>query len=116
MFEYIVQQSYFTERDASRYSAQIVSACGYLHDCGIVHLDVKPENLLIERPDTGIVKLVGFNKAQRLNEAKQIRIVFGNPEFIGMTFSHENARRDDRQTDLQSDKETHACVQTETSD
>ena len=84
MFEHIIRQSYFTEKDASRYSSQIVSACSYLHDCGIVHLDLKPENLVIERPDNDIVKLVGFNKAQRLKEEADIRIVFGNPEFVGM--------------------------------
>jgi death-associated protein kinase len=37
---------------------------------------------MIERPDSDIVKLVGFNKAQRLKDEADIRIVFGNPEFV----------------------------------
>jgi hypothetical protein len=40
---------------------------------------------MIERPDSDIVKLVGFNKAQRLKDEADIRIVFGNPEFVGMS-------------------------------
>eukprot|EP00118_Oscarella_pearsei_P005439 m.25044 g.25044 ORF g.25044 m.25044 type:complete len:4584 (+) comp28725_c0_seq1:98-13849(+) len=82
LFERIADMSLFTESDACRYVRQIVSACSYLHEFGVVHLDLKPENFLLERRDNDIVKIVDFGKAQRLKAGTDIRIVYGNPEFV----------------------------------
>ena len=49
---------YFDEDDAKFYLAETVQALQFLHSIGIIHRDVKPDNLLID--STGHVKLTDF--------------------------------------------------------
>lgn len=46
------------ETDARRYFQQIVSAIEYCHSRGIVHRDLKAENLLIDSQNN--IKIIGF--------------------------------------------------------
>lgn len=50
---------------ARRYLAQVLQALGYLRDAGVVHRDVKGENILLSASDT--CKLVDFGSAKDLN-------------------------------------------------
>jgi serine/threonine protein kinase len=44
---------------------------GKLHQCGGVHKDIKPANILVNRA-TGTVKLTGFRNASRLRRERQL--------------------------------------------
>jgi len=56
------QLGYFSEAVARHLSSKLVSAVHYLHRRGIVHRDIKPQNLLVSS-DMGDVRLVDFNVA-----------------------------------------------------
>lgn len=49
LFDHILAHRYLKERDASRLFAQLVSGVAYLHAKGVVHRDLKLENLLLDR-------------------------------------------------------------------
>jgi len=68
LFDKIVAQGNYSERDAAILVSKMVSAIEYLHIRGIVHRDLKPENLLLRDPDSitevkiadfGLSKVVG---------------------------------------------------------
>ncbi|KAL7727313.1 hypothetical protein ACLKA6_008599 [Drosophila palustris] len=54
----LAMYGYFDEATARFYVAEIVMALQYLHQHGIVHRDIKPDNMLIS--STGHVKLTDF--------------------------------------------------------
>lgn len=45
---------------------QIVDIIGSIHDKGIIHKDIKPENIIIH-PETRVVKLIDFQLASRIS-------------------------------------------------
>ncbi|GAA6019516.1 hypothetical protein JCM10207_003729 [Rhodosporidiobolus poonsookiae] len=67
LFDHILAHRYLKERDASRLFAQLISGVSYLHSKGVVHRDLKLENLLLDRNRNVIITDFGF--ANRFNDA-----------------------------------------------
>ncbi len=66
--------------------AQVLEALAYLHGVGVVHRDVKPENVLIDR--AGHVTLIDFDLAYRVAEPSAAPRVAGTLAYL----SPEQAR------------------------
>lgn len=60
LFDYILQHRYLKDNAARRLFAQLISGVGYLHKKGIVHRDLKLENLLLDRNRNIIITDFGF--------------------------------------------------------
>ncbi|KAK2775819.1 hypothetical protein FQN53_002976 [Emmonsiellopsis sp. PD_33] len=60
LFDYILNHRYLKDNPARRLFAQLVSGVGYLHKKGIVHRDLKLENLLLDRNRNIIITDFGF--------------------------------------------------------
>ena len=60
LFDYILNQRYLKDSSARKLFAQLVSGVGYLHKKGIVHRDLKLENLLLDRHRNIIITDFGF--------------------------------------------------------
>jgi serine/threonine protein kinase len=65
MFDHLSNDGAYSEADAARLIFEIASALAFLHGVGVVHADLKPENLLLcskNRRD-GTIKLIDFGCA-----------------------------------------------------
>lgn len=60
LFDYILQNRYLKDSLASRLFAQLVSGVHYMHSKGIVHRDLKLENLLLDKHKNIIITDFGF--------------------------------------------------------
>lgn len=60
LFDYILNHRYLKDNAARRLFAQLVSGVGYLHKRGIVHRDLKLENLLLDKHRNIIITDFGF--------------------------------------------------------
>lgn len=62
---------------------QICSGIGFAHRAGIVHADVKPQNILVTRED--VVKVTDFGIAQVISDtqpAERQQLVWGSPNYF----------------------------------
>ncbi|KAF2277843.1 Pkinase-domain-containing protein [Westerdykella ornata] len=84
LFDYILNHRYLKDGAARRLFAQLVSGVGYLHKKGIVHRDLKLENLLLDRNRNIIITDFGFANTFDPNDelSEEIEYNLGNKEYI----------------------------------
>lgn len=70
MFEHLVSHGAYSEADAARLMHEIASALAFLHGVGVVHCDLKPENLLLSTKNRldGTIKMIDFGCAILIGE------------------------------------------------
>jgi len=62
MFDHLAENGPYSEADAARLVMETASALAFLHGVGLVHADLKPENLMLSEPNrsSSVIKLVDF--------------------------------------------------------
>ena len=86
-----------------RLAVGVVAALGKAHLCGLIHKDIKPANILVDRASGEEVRLTGFGIASRLVRERQPP---GPPEAIAGTLAYmapEQTGRMNRSVDSRSD-------------
>nr|XP_046233018.1 myosin light chain kinase, smooth muscle-like [Scatophagus argus]XP_046233019.1 myosin light chain kinase, smooth muscle-like [Scatophagus argus] len=83
LFERIVGDNFeHTEPTSARYMQQILEGMQYVHKQNIVHLDLKPENIVCVDTTGTQIKIIDFGLASKLEEGKPLMVMHGTPEFV----------------------------------
>lgn len=83
LFERVVADDFtLTEHDCIIFLRQICEGVSYMHKKSIVHLDLKPENIMCHTRNSHQIKIIDFGLAQKLQQNTPVRVLFGTPEFI----------------------------------
>ena len=76
----INKMSKFSEAIAKNIFKQLIETIKYLHSIGIVHRDVKPDNILLELDNT--IKLCDFGVSKEVKEGQLLTDSCGTPAFV----------------------------------
>ncbi|XP_068694426.1 death-associated protein kinase 2-like [Montipora foliosa] len=82
LFEFLAEQEYLAESEALGFTRQVVEAVHYLHDNHIVHMDIKPENIVLKDRTEKKIKLIDFGLAKIIPPGEIVRAILGTPEFV----------------------------------
>ena len=53
-----------------------------MHSRNILHLDLKPENVLCITHNSNEIKIIDFGLARKFDPTKNNKVMFGTPEFV----------------------------------
>lgn len=103
MFTQIHNNGPLEERCAQKLFAQLVSGVNYLHQKGIVHRDLKLENLLLDSNQNILISDFGFANSFRTKNGFQLmKTSCGSPCYAAPEVVHSNHSYDGRKADIWS--------------
>lgn len=82
LFQYLARERFLNEKQASFYISQMAMALRFLHSCGIIYRDLKPENCMLDKE--GYLILTDFGLAKQSTESTNdnwCRSIIGTPEY-----------------------------------
>jgi len=87
LFDRVIENGTFSERDATLLISQVLEAVAYLHSLGICHRDLKPENVLMKSDDPAstdynVVKLADFGLSTLGTYQNSMHTACGTPEYV----------------------------------
>ncbi|XP_044756133.1 myosin light chain kinase, smooth muscle isoform X2 [Coccinella septempunctata] len=83
LFERVIDDDFvLTEKSCTIFMRQICEGVDFMHKQRILHLDMKPENILCLTKTGNRVKIIDFGLARRFDPEKKLQVLFGTPEFV----------------------------------
>ena len=83
LFDRVAENGAFIERDACLLMKRLLKALNYLHSKGIMHRDLKLENLILKDDDNNYdVKLADFGLATLISQNDQLFKRCGTPGYV----------------------------------
>ena len=74
------------EYQASHIMRQLLNAMNYIHEAGVIHRDMKPENVLLsfdENKEPKDIKICDFGFARTIEPNALLTEVCGTPDYVG---------------------------------
>ncbi|TRY94182.1 hypothetical protein DNTS_028356 [Danionella cerebrum] len=83
IFDHCMSEELLPEVQVTRLIRQMLEGIHLLHQSSVVHLDLKPQNILLTNlTPLGDIKIVDFGLARRLGSAGELREILGTPEYV----------------------------------
>ncbi|XP_042333179.1 obscurin isoform X7 [Sceloporus undulatus] len=82
LLERLFKKNVVTEAEVKIYIKQLLEGIAYLHENQVLHLDIKPPNILMVYDDRDDIKICDFGFAQKINPAEPQYSKYGSPEFV----------------------------------
>ncbi|XP_044582273.1 calcium/calmodulin-dependent protein kinase type IV-like isoform X16 [Cotesia glomerata] len=83
LFERVIDDDFvLTERSCAVFMRQICEGIEFVHSQNILHLDMKPENILCLTKEGNRIKIIDFGLARQFDPRKKLQVLFGTPEFV----------------------------------
>ncbi|RXG60505.1 Death-associated protein kinase 2 [Armadillidium vulgare] len=82
LFEHISHKERLSEEEASLFVKQILEGIKHMHSLSVVHLDLKPENVLLLSRNHHHIKLIDFGLSRKVKLEEDIREMLGTAEFV----------------------------------
>ncbi|VDO71731.1 unnamed protein product [Heligmosomoides polygyrus] len=83
LFDHVCARECLDEVEAAAFVGQILLGIKHLHSLHIVHLDIKPENVMLKRRGDAQVKLIDFGLSRLIPPGHTVKDMVGTPEFVG---------------------------------
>jgi calcium-dependent protein kinase len=83
LFSKLMKEKHFSEENAAKIMYQIFSSIKFCHDNGIIHRDIKAENIIVQDEQNLFVKLIDFGSCEILTSNKLTSTYkVGSPSYI----------------------------------
>lgn len=83
VFERIVQKTQYTEVDARKLAIRLLTGVEYIHQRGVAHRDLKPQNLLLSsKTNNDEIKIADFSFSRRVHTPKSLFTRCGTPTYV----------------------------------
>ncbi|XP_069938703.1 uncharacterized protein [Cherax quadricarinatus] len=83
LFERVIDDDFvLSEKACTVFIRQICEGIEFIHSKNILHLDMKPENILCLSREGNRIKICDFGLARRYDPRKKLQVLFGTPEFV----------------------------------
>eukprot|EP00062_Callorhinchus_milii_P023860 gi/632983154/ref/XP_007908507.1/ PREDICTED: striated muscle preferentially expressed protein kinase isoform X3 [Callorhinchus milii] len=82
LFDRLIRKPAVWEEEIRDYIKQILDGISYLHQCNILHLDIKPDNILLADAGSESLRICDFGNAQEVTLGTSQYCNFGTPEYI----------------------------------
>ncbi|XP_067460366.1 kalirin isoform X4 [Thunnus thynnus] len=83
LLDYLVAHDELMEEKIAFFIRETLEALQHLHTCRVAHLDLKPENIMVDlHSPTPCIKLIDLGDAVQLSAHRRyVHLLLGNPEF-----------------------------------
>lgn len=89
LLDHLLLRGTVTEKEVQSYIQQILEGIGHIHSMNILHLDIKPENILMVYPPRDEIKICDFGFSKEIDTSRHLYSMHGTPEFVAPEVVHQ---------------------------